>query len=54
MHYVGSVLSQLDDADGNDHPVAYLSHKLLPLQDNIPCISTRMAIYNYDINHCLE
>ena len=32
---VGAVLSQLDD-EGNDRPIAYYSHKLLPREESIP------------------
>ena len=34
---IGAVLSQLDE-EGNDHPVAYFSRKLLP-QENKYCIT---------------
>ena len=39
---VGAVLSQLDE-HGNDHPVAYYSHKLLPREERYSIVEKEIC-----------
>ena len=50
---VGAVLSQLDD-NGDDHPVAYFSRKLLPREEKYStvekeCLAIKLAVQAFNV-----
>ena len=50
---VGAVLSQLDD-NGDDHPVAYFSRKLLPREEKYStvekeCLAIKLVVQSFNV-----
>jgi len=53
-HGVGAVLSQCDD-DGQEHPIAYFSHKLLPREEHYStiekeCLAIKLVVQAFRVH----